>query len=459
MRSADSLCALFNQRLSDEPTSELSTIVERILVAVGILSIVTNGYFPLGPSGLPFTVSQLLVEILFVMQAVVRLNWRQVSMPRRVVVVSILVIALSVTANLARFDSQTAKTILGLLVFFFAFYWLATHRDTTPQILMRAYCRATYFVVAIAFVQEVGALLHVPALYELSRYGFASYALSFNGPLVRLTSVFSEPARFAIFLVPASIVAMDRLLGEGEAKVFFRSKFFAIGTLVAAALTFSLVMYVSLFILIIYRLLTSRRVRTRGVLLIVVGLIGAAAITVSSTRSRLLTIRNIGNVAQSTAALSTFAIVSNALVSWEVFLHRPLIGSGFDTHEQDYYQYIDEFFPQRIMDLNTKTGGSLYINALSDLGLVGVFWGLYLWLGFRSVRKRDVGPWLTGTVRVSITVREAEYVSRVSWISLPVIVMRSGLYLSAELFLLVALLLATWRFLRFRSIDATGMSR
>src|SRR5205823_185882 len=74
---------------------------------------------------------------------------------------------------------------------------------------------------------------------------------------------------------------------------------------------------------------------------------------------------------------STYALLSNAFVSWSAFNDRPLFGFGIGAHQIAHDTYLPELRGTETMEdeylkYNAKDANSLFLRATSELGIVGL---------------------------------------------------------------------------------------
>jgi hypothetical protein len=85
---------------------------------------------------------------------------------------------------------------------------------------------------------------------------------------------------------------------------------------------------------------------------------------------------------------TTFALVSNAYVSWRALLASPIIGHGLATHSTTYDIYAPEIVSPhfRMYGLNRDDANSLILRLMSETGLFGLFGVFYLLIYFGRTR-------------------------------------------------------------------------
>ena len=80
--------------------------------------------------------------------------------------------------------------------------------------------------------------------------------------------------------------------------------------------------------------------------------------------------------------LSTYALLSNAFVTWNNFIDYPF-GTGFGSHEARYETYAEALETPRYIiimgheKLNFRDANSMFLRLVTDLGIFGIMLSLY----------------------------------------------------------------------------------
>jgi hypothetical protein len=252
------------------------------------------------------------------------------------------------------------------------------------------------------------------------------------GVLPRAVAMASEPASYAGIAIPGAYLALLVLIG-GAAPLKLRSKIVAVIILLGFLASFSLVglMGLALSIMVI-AVSSSKRTRIFTILgagLSIVGLyIAASQLTIWTKVVNLAEAsQNANDYNYTSTDLSGFALISNALVAQEALSHSHYLGTGLNTHQYNYDDYIPGLFsaPKILMELNRTDAGSLIIRVLSELGVPGII--IVIWF---VARYKLTGEHKQSYLRI---VNDLSFVFLVTRIS------RSGNYLDISLWLFVAL--------------------
>jgi O-antigen ligase len=80
--------------------------------------------------------------------------------------------------------------------------------------------------------------------------------------------------------------------------------------------------------------------------------------------------------------LSTYAFYSNYKVTIEALKQNPIFGTGLGTHEYNYDKYLEKIIPEsnyrKYYKINRKDANSMFFRLLSETGLLGTFFLLFL---------------------------------------------------------------------------------
>lgn len=236
--------------------------------------------------------------------------------------------------------------------------------------LFEWYVRAAYIVAGIGLVQ-----------FTFQTFGWFGYGEVLQ---MRVDSIAEEPSHFAAVILPALVYTYYK-------RKYWLKEFVVI--FLATLLTFNLTAYVVFGIML---LLVDRKAIRLIWLLPVTALVGYYLYSSMPTfQERIdgiwyfLIYRSITDLHG-----TPLSFLSNAQVAWETIVKSPLFGSGLGGHEEMYYRYFgfnDFSRYEYLFGLNAKSGHSLTIRVLSELGLVGFF--AYCWSLLLSLRIKKSSPY------------------------------------------------------------------
>ena len=260
--------------------------------------------------------------------------------------------------------SLVAKEFLGIsvnLLYFYCFFKLI-HNDFERAFL--TYARIAYWFVIIAFPLWAVSCIEVHG-YE------------------RLQGLTSEPAAFCMLTLPAyywyaHCWFTSRKHGA-EVIAFTIAIILAGSSLGVLGVAFGIML-----------LLSGRSKYALAIPIILGGLLGLVYALSPDFQMRVndtLLAATTENV--SGANLSTYALISNMIVTQHVLEESPIIGNGLGSHSLSHARFIDDipgvqsFVDMGMADLNAPDAASLTLRVLSELGLLGYLGVLAFLIYFR----------------------------------------------------------------------------
>jgi hypothetical protein len=277
-------------------------------------------------------------------------------------------------------------------------------------------------------------------LYAKFSFGVAVFGILYfpfqrfgaYGESDRLHSIFIEPAFYVHLTLPA--------IGW-YANIWLRTRRYGWDLLVFGltyVLADSALGFIGLGLVAVF-IATSRLSFWKATGSAILGVIAFAALTLASSnfRTRLIdTFFAVSSSDISKSNLSTFAVLSNAYVTFQTFLDHPFLGVGIGGYQYQYQHYIGDLsgIPKDFLDIqvNMYDASSLFLRTTAELGIVGPL----ILVGFLAVCAQVRG------VRY-LEIRNA---------LLPFFIIRMGrygAYFSLELFFFVALYMLN--FMEYRS--------
>jgi len=247
------------------------------------------------------------------------------------------------TDTLAMFLSQS----VGITICSLFFYLFLRQKDVDFKTFFLLYCQFAFHVAWIGLV-----LLPIQSIIHMK--------------YIRLQSIMLEPAHFATVIFPAAFFYISQKNFRLKGCVMW----------LALVLTGSAVAFFGIIIGIILLSKQSRPRMALGFALVV--LFGTSAYFVSpEVRTRVDdSWRSVFSFDVTGSNLSTFAILSNAYVTYRVLEEHPWFGIGLGGHQLAHKEFIGDLpgvedFEDNI-DINAPDANSLLLRAGSELGLFGV---------------------------------------------------------------------------------------
>ncbi|MGB7442589.1 MAG: hypothetical protein WA919_16110 [Coleofasciculaceae cyanobacterium] len=286
------------------------------------------------------------------------------------------------------------STALGIEIFCIAtFTFFSINQNQIPSVAKR-YISIAVLLAGLSLVQQLCFVLQLKYGYDYSYFLPIWRFGGFEGFLMRVNSLFPEPAHFAYFLSPALFLSVRRL--------FFREFFFVTRTqsliiFAANLLTFSSIAYLSLILCVLFSL-PYKKLCQKPLRIFTAALFLCTLIILAVTKSESVSIRVnsvIDLLASNSSSLqnpSVFAFYSNFLVAKDSFFSNPIFGSGLNSSYTNYLEHLGNYFDVNyvqelgLFGLTARDTGSLFLRIPSELGLFGIA-VLLLFLWRFKVRK------------------------------------------------------------------------
>lgn len=314
------------------------------------------------------------------------------------------------------------KQLVNVSFSLIALYYVFVLADFDLSNLVQKYVVVSKIVVVIGFVQVLMFLFDKGQLY-LSVFQF----LKDSNITFRFQSVCQEPSYAGYVLAPVAFMSFHRIFYGSSEFLNRRWAFMIIG---AYVLTFSLVAYVGIVLMVLmlyFKNFSYQRLYLFGVLLA-----GIAFFSVFSYKNiPLLRVRiddtffayagGITNYDIYTKVnLSTYAILSNLYVTTSTVAEHPMTGTGLGTYSIAY----DHYLPARMKafsTINSGEGSSMGFRLLTETGLLGFGLFLYFLYKFRIKGQPYESPamdllWMMNTgifvMTVLLLIRHGHYTTQ-----------------------------------------------
>jgi hypothetical protein len=189
----------------------------------------------------------------------------------------------------------------------------------------------------------------------------------------RLRGLATEPAQFCSLVLPAYYWYAHQFI------TLRKHAFKVITFTITVVLTASSVGYISAAFGIVLLLLSKRRKYVLIAPAIVCVLLGLAYSLSSEVQKRVNDTLLVAATGDLTGAnLSTYAIISNAMVTQQVLEESPLIGNGLGSHPMSHARFladipgVESFIGMNLDATNALEANSLTLRVLSELGILGL---------------------------------------------------------------------------------------
>jgi hypothetical protein len=290
------------------------------------------------------------------------------------------------------------KVAVSLLFVISFYYFILAVNHFKVEPLFRMYMTFAKVIAVVGIVQfcsyGVGFLPGYDYGWLLNEWKVVAP----TGKYIRINSLLPEPAHLAQFMAPASFMAIARLVGIGKG---WLSSMSAVAIILVIILSTSSLGFLCLFAGLLLFVFNLRKLSLLFIGLIagIGAFIGAYTfdegfeLRVNSSVAALV----YGDLAAKNSDLSTFTILNNGFVAYNVVRRRPLTGGGLGSHPLSFEKYTltreDGFFSQA---LNTKDANSMFIRLASETGIVGLsmMFGLLFFCFLRRPLSGLTDHWL-----------------------------------------------------------------
>ncbi len=334
-----------------------------------IASIFFYGFGKLNDS-LPITVSNGLIFICFAYHVAgsVKKGYIYYS---PFLIIFLLYALLSTILNIGS-GSTFDKIQFFIYFFIYSFTAIAVVKKHDTETLIKAYMAFCFVISAIAVIQVSGDFAGLNFVNDMLRALSENKNSSYSGGLLRATSIASEPALLGIYLLPATALSIYRLLNISEVKKYSSTKI-SITIIIATLLTFSLVSYISLMMIVFSAIAKKNNIKAIAAILIILSALYAAATSVESINSRLTEVTASSGLASSDN-LSVIAFNSNLKVTIYGLSENLFFGTGITSHPEKFDRFVGLFYSASTpgIGLNKDDAASMILRLLSELGIIGL---------------------------------------------------------------------------------------
>lgn len=260
--------------------------------------------------------------------------------------------------------AQFLKQFVGITISILYFYYFFKLQDNQVDRVFRSYARMAYWVCIVGLVI----------------WGISCVA---TGEFVRLQSITTEPAHFCTLVLPAyywyAYCYISSRKHGIEVAIFTAAIVLSGSSLGYLSVAFGMV------------LLGSRRKK----LILFVPLVVGGLLSLTYFASPYFRLRIDDTILATTsndvsqANISTYALISNLIVTENVFEENPFLGNGLGSHVISHGRYIDKvpgvevFIDQGMENFNSTEAASLALRVISELGVVGFLAILSFLIRFR----------------------------------------------------------------------------
>ncbi len=290
------------------------------------------------------------------------------------------------------------KQFVGISISGIGYYLLFKVNKYDCDKLFKIYLKIAFIVAIIGIIQQISYLADFKYGYDYS-YFISNFKVVETGGLglLRVNSILPEPAHFAASMMPATFIAILNIFKNEN---FYISKWKSLIIISSVLLSFSVVAYIGVIIALMLIIYNYKRFKylALGVILISAFML-FTYIYVPDVKMRvddsISALR--GEVTLEEVNLSTFALLSNALVAYNSFINNPIFGSGLGSHAISYDKYIGTIVDINklgFVAVNRQDANSLFLRLISETGLLGIIIVSYFILKFYIPRRKDNHLWI-----------------------------------------------------------------
>lgn len=329
---------------------------------------------------LPITIFQILILFLCCLYLAEMLYKRKILFFDKKMTIILIYILLVTFIN--KFDFSTIKSVVYFLIQFFALYMYIG--ETTVDRVKKVLYVSALILAIYGLVQFISYQLDFKYLYDITLYGFKT-----NGNYLmenRFHSLYAEPAHLC------GILSSGLYIGLEENKNYAWYKTLII--LFFALLTFSTIVYFSLFLVFLLYLFKEKNFKKTIATfsLLIIEIVSLCLFKPDFIKTSIYKIGSLVNPNSMKGEDTTgFAIISNFRVAHSKIKDGYYFGTGMYSHRLYYRFYIDKMYPVVKNYVNEVDAASIFIRIYSEFGIVGILYIFAYLLKYfiRYIKKKN----------------------------------------------------------------------
>lgn len=318
--------------------------------------------------------------------------------------------------------------IIGITIFWLTVLMIFSYSEFSLTSTFSIYLYSAKIAAFVGIMQQCAYQIELPYFWDLRWVLIGAAEPTISGDFLRVSSFFTEPSYFAVFLMPALYFSILRLTNSSQLLSYFSSFIF----IIALINTFSAIGYIGLFLCLVTAIKFSvRTIIVPAAVIIALISIGLASSEISSRFSKNAILNS-----SELSAKENISVLNNLVnfnISGNMFNDHPIFGVGlgaYRTHSLDYLERLNfteldsADLPSDILEnLTLADGGSMYLRLLPELGIMGLL--LFFYPLFNAKRNKLVG--------------NERYISNAALLFLLIYSIRSGQLIRFELIYFSAL--------------------
>jgi hypothetical protein len=274
-------------------------------------------------------------------------------------------------------DGDIFIQLIGISLLWVSVWLMFSKFKYNPFTLFSIYLGSAKISALLGIFQEFSYLVDIGVTYDYSWFLIGAAELDTSGVFLRITSFFTEPSYFGVFLIPAIYFSVVRLRGHSSS-LSYKESFIII---TASLLTFSTITYIGIILCLIMQL----KLKIHSVMILSgISLVMLVFIMVSpNIKARALTMSDIFSGALNiNHNISSNNNTINLLITKNILTKFPLTGVGFGNYRIYSNEFLDDIIDLNPIALEIVTkyrssltlvdGGSMYFRIPAEFGLIGI---------------------------------------------------------------------------------------
>ncbi|HXD91833.1 MAG TPA: O-antigen ligase family protein [Bacteroidia bacterium] len=268
------------------------------------------------------------------------------------------------------------KIFSGVLLSTIFYYYVIQYYDIDVEKMFSLYLKWAYWSAIIGIIQYISFKIHFKPGYDYGWIFNKWSAVAGEGALIRINSIYMEPAQLGIMLGPAAFVAILNIFRKQN---FEYKNYQNYIILIVIYLSKSSTGYIGVFTAILF-IGINLGYLSYLLLSIVFGVFGVIGLYnyADEFKGRVdaaMALWIHQNYKIENVNTSSFVQYNNAHVAFENFKEHPLFGTGMGSHLVAYEKYSYTRTGEigfKGTDLNSTDANSLFLRLVSETGLMGV---------------------------------------------------------------------------------------
>lgn len=318
------------------------------------------------------------------------------------------------------------KQFLGIGFSGTVYYYFLKYNRFEFNKIFRIYIKFAFFIAIIGIFQEISYLLNFEPGYNYQSFIPNFKITETNIGLLRINSILPEPAHFAASIIPASFISIHNLFNYKD-KPFFINRAQSIIIAISLVLSLSTIAFIGIIFIIFLIVLNYRKI-----LFIIIGTVIAAIFSITiylsipDVKMRVddtFSAITENNFQLRDANWSSFAILSNSIIAYQVFKTNPFFGFGLGSHPITYDKYIEKFvniYDPEMVFLNRTDACSLFLRLISETGFFGIFILFFFIIKNYVSRNKNNSLWIISNAILALfflnIIRQGHYFYNGFWL-------------------------------------------